>query len=354
MSEVNNHIHEYYNPAATVTAVVFRYVEDKIEVLLTLRAIEPFRNKWCLPGGHIDKFEQAYEAIVREIHEETGLDFEGEYFGIFDEIFENLEIHNVVTAYAGSGTGDLIQEQSEVSKIEWISLNEACNMELAFNHNKVLNVFKKWYEGKTLNNRTDGLLEEFRALRGEMTTIFNARLWGTATYLLLVVGIISGLGGKPQTFHWLFLIFASIPFILHTAFRERARIRAGVYIKEKIEPYIPGLDWERFVDKWRAFGSYNEKKSIVDRIFHMIGIGGLYILVIVVSVFKCIESIYPNLSNFMQSNIAVLIFIAVGSILAFFAVLKFFKLYQKAEDKTKDVCSSFWRNRLLEKFWSKK
>ena len=100
---------------------------------------------WCLPGGHIDRFERSYEAIVREVEEETGLAFQGEYFGSFDEIFENLGIHNVVTAYAGGGAGELITQESEVSDIKWVPLDRAREMSLAFEHKKVLDAFARRY-----------------------------------------------------------------------------------------------------------------------------------------------------------------------------------------------------------------
>ncbi|HUQ85268.1 MAG TPA: NUDIX hydrolase [Candidatus Limnocylindrales bacterium] len=31
-------------------------------------------NKWLQPGGHIEKFENPVEAVIREVKEETGLD----------------------------------------------------------------------------------------------------------------------------------------------------------------------------------------------------------------------------------------------------------------------------------------
>jgi len=42
-------------------------------VLLVLRGNEPDRGTWSLPGGRVEPGEQAVEAIVREMLEETGL-----------------------------------------------------------------------------------------------------------------------------------------------------------------------------------------------------------------------------------------------------------------------------------------
>ena len=152
MAQNNGCKRRYFNPAATVTAVIFKELEGGIRVLLTLRNIEPFRNKWCLPGGHIDRYESSEEAISREVKEETGLDFRGESFGTFDEIFPELGIHNVVTAYAGISSGTLIAQQAEVSDAQWIQLSKALEMRLAFTHNEVLKTFSRWYNTRKLGD----------------------------------------------------------------------------------------------------------------------------------------------------------------------------------------------------------
>ena len=54
---------------ATVDGVIFK---DK-KVLLTKRSIEPFKDSWVLPGGHIERGEKPEHAAVREVREETGL-----------------------------------------------------------------------------------------------------------------------------------------------------------------------------------------------------------------------------------------------------------------------------------------
>lgn len=344
MSDSDNGNREHLNPASTVTAVVTRRSEGVLQVLLTLRAIEPFKDMWCLPGGHIDQFEKSYKAVVREVQEETGLRFNGEYLGTFDEIFVDLGIHNVVSAYAGNAAGEPVRQESEVREMRWVPLDQAREMKLAFANDKVLDAFVRWSHTRNCDGAKDGLLEEFRALRGEMTCIFNARLWGTATYLLLVLGVVGGLGGDLQPFHWLFLLYASIPFVLHTAYRERARIRAGVYIKEKIEPYIRGLDWEHFVDEWRCSLGRSEQKPIIDRVLHMIGIGGLYVLVMAVATTKCITEALKPWTPFDFWTAAVLILCFLGLILAGMALANFFSLYRRMEDKSRDVSTRFSRN----------
>jgi len=53
----------------TVDAVVLR----ANSVLMVRRGRAPGKGLWALPGGHIDPYERATEAVVRELAEETGL-----------------------------------------------------------------------------------------------------------------------------------------------------------------------------------------------------------------------------------------------------------------------------------------
>ncbi len=39
-------------------------------------------NRWMVPGGHVENFENHYEAVLREAKEETGLDIEMVTLGI--------------------------------------------------------------------------------------------------------------------------------------------------------------------------------------------------------------------------------------------------------------------------------
>jgi 8-oxo-dGTP diphosphatase len=124
---------------ATVAAVVTPEIGNRRSVLLTRRSVAPFMGSWCLPGGHIDDFETAADAIRREVSEETGLDFMPDgCIGWFEEIFPEHRFHAVALAFQGTGSGTLRSQPDEVSEIGWFALEEALSMPLAFNHNLVL------------------------------------------------------------------------------------------------------------------------------------------------------------------------------------------------------------------------
>lgn len=61
----------YFNPSAAVACFI-RNGRD--EILVVRRAKDPAKGTLDLPGGFVDMFESAEEAVCREVKEETNLD----------------------------------------------------------------------------------------------------------------------------------------------------------------------------------------------------------------------------------------------------------------------------------------
>lgn len=77
---------EEFEPKIEVVAL---FIEHKNKILLLHRQEnKPQGNLWGIPGGKIDKGETPHQAVVREIKEETGLDFS-------DEPIDNLGTYYV-------------------------------------------------------------------------------------------------------------------------------------------------------------------------------------------------------------------------------------------------------------------
>lgn len=61
----------YENPLPSAAALV---QNEKSEILMVKRGVEPGLGKWALPSGFIEIDETPEEACLRELKEETGLD----------------------------------------------------------------------------------------------------------------------------------------------------------------------------------------------------------------------------------------------------------------------------------------
>ena len=134
----------------SVAVVAFVYNKDNT-VLAVQRGIETpdpeFVGKWCLPCGYLDYDETLDEAVVREIHKETGVLLTKNNSDTVDiEINSNPKSdkrQNVTVRYKIWYNGDdklstEFSEKDEVSDVKWIPLSEIDNYEWTFNHKDLI------------------------------------------------------------------------------------------------------------------------------------------------------------------------------------------------------------------------
>jgi 8-oxo-dGTP diphosphatase len=146
MSEVNHN-----SVKTTVAAIITRNNSNFQQVLLTRRGYPPFKGQWCLPGGHIDKFEKAVNAIQREVKEEVGLIFQAHFFKYFDEIIPEENIHAVVLVFDGPTSGELVAQPVEVTDIDWFTFSEAVDKNLAFQHKNIIKSYMDIFSSSEMN-----------------------------------------------------------------------------------------------------------------------------------------------------------------------------------------------------------
>lgn len=93
-------------------------------ILLGVRAKEPFRGKWIIPGGGVRFLERFDEAAIREIREETGLEIE--LAGVVDvqEIVTPPDEHRVVVYCAATYKGGELRPGSDLSGARFFTRDE--------------------------------------------------------------------------------------------------------------------------------------------------------------------------------------------------------------------------------------
>ena len=64
----------YVAPTLTVDVVIFQLSENGLQVLLTKRADEPFKDNWALPGGYCAQGQTTLEALVAVARRKVGID----------------------------------------------------------------------------------------------------------------------------------------------------------------------------------------------------------------------------------------------------------------------------------------
>jgi 8-oxo-dGTP diphosphatase len=119
-------------PILGVGAVV---VEDG-RVLLIKRGREPAKGQWSIPGGAVEVGETIHDALVREVHEETGLLVEvQEQLAVIERIFRdregNVAYHYVLFDYRAVPKGGELAAASDAADARFFTVDGLGRMELA-------------------------------------------------------------------------------------------------------------------------------------------------------------------------------------------------------------------------------
>jgi ADP-ribose pyrophosphatase YjhB (NUDIX family) len=109
------------NAAAAETITM----NDRGEVLLAKRAIEPMIGSWALPGGFSDYGENPEETAIRETKEETGWEVKIErIFGVYLDSFpgDYHSEHRWVVSYLANPVKHTDVNNIEILKYDWFKL----------------------------------------------------------------------------------------------------------------------------------------------------------------------------------------------------------------------------------------
>ena len=122
-------------PPLLVTAAV---IHDGDKILLIKRAREPFKGYWSFVGGcgAFEYHSNPAEAVQQEVKGDLSCEFKPTFLTYNYENFEGKP--SVVLYFIGKINGRPIINPKYVSEYRGFSVEEAKNLELGFDHKKIL------------------------------------------------------------------------------------------------------------------------------------------------------------------------------------------------------------------------
>ena len=127
---------DFIDPKVVAVAIV---VNQKRELLLVKRNIEPALGEWAFPSGYVDNGEAVEDAVIREAKEETNLDI------LVDNligVYSNTGNPIILVVYSATEIGGNLLPGPESQEVKWFRLNNL--PKLPFPHdNKIIDDWNK-------------------------------------------------------------------------------------------------------------------------------------------------------------------------------------------------------------------
>jgi len=132
-------IHKFKKPSVTADIVIFTIKDNDLKVLLVKRGLQPFKDKWALPGGFVRIDESPEDAAKRELEEETGVkNVYLEQLYTFGDPKRDPRGRVITVAYMAliNSYKIALRPTTDVSDAQWVSVSKI--LSLAFDHKKIL------------------------------------------------------------------------------------------------------------------------------------------------------------------------------------------------------------------------
>jgi 8-oxo-dGTP diphosphatase len=148
MNEGQGDGEEHKNPVPAVDFLISK--EDKSKIILVRRKNDPFKGMLSIPGGFIKKGERAEGAMMREAKEETSLVVEPiAILGVYSDPQRDPRMHTISVTFITRIVQGNEKARDDAAALQWINIKDELDSlieskQIAFDHSKILNDYKKW------------------------------------------------------------------------------------------------------------------------------------------------------------------------------------------------------------------
>jgi ADP-ribose pyrophosphatase YjhB (NUDIX family) len=121
--------HVWLNSKPTASTLI---TNEKNQLLLGKRGIEPFKGKWDIIGGFLHYGEHPEHGAIREAREETGLEVElAHLLPMFTDIYDEDTVATLNISYIAKVIGGTEKANDDVAELRWFDA-DSIPSDLAF------------------------------------------------------------------------------------------------------------------------------------------------------------------------------------------------------------------------------
>ncbi|MFW9922946.1 MAG: NUDIX domain-containing protein [Candidatus Thorarchaeota archaeon] len=119
------------------------------KIILIRRGGRTFHGYWALPGGILEEGESVEQTLLREMKEELGVDVTPiEILGVYSDKNRDPREHTISVVFICEFQGSL-QAGDDAKDYQEFTLEKALELQLAFDHKKILMNFISWMDTKS-------------------------------------------------------------------------------------------------------------------------------------------------------------------------------------------------------------